>query len=387
MGLHAATLAIAALFASAMQAVAMLYVWYGQFRTRAVFEIFLGSAATAVGVALAFARPRLDPLITHVIANMLITGGQAYIAFGIGRFIDRRVPVSFLLGVPLVVGAVIAYYLYVDMRLDIRIAAYSLGIAASSGLIAALLLGTTKGLPRITHWPVGVLYLLQALLAIIRAVWVMNEHPSTDLFETNRLQVMWFSQAILFVNLTFLGLTMMITQRPRLELDRQVTFDLLTGALNRPGFEQAAEAEWSRSARHDLPLALLMIDLDRLKALSRTAGTTAGEALLKAFTEMCRGLLRREDLLCHYRAGEFLVLLPQTPIEAALQAAERIRRAAEGLTLDSGSDLIGTTVSIGVAANTPDRMDLKAVIAAADRALHRAKAAGLNRVEAEDSRA
>ncbi len=384
MGLHAGTLAIAALFASAMQAVAMLYVWFGQFRTRAVFEIFLGSAATAVGVALAFARPHLDPLITHPIANMLITGGQAYIAFGIGRFIARRVPASFVMGVPLLVGAVIAYYLYVDERLDIRIAAYSLGIAASSGLIAALLLGTTKGLPRITHWPVGVLYLLQAILAVVRAVWVLHEQPSTDLFETNRLQVMWFSQAILFVNLTFLGLAMMITQRPRLELDRQVSFDLLTGALNRDGFDRAAEAEWSRTTRHDLALSVLMLDLDRFKALIRTPGTEAGDAWLKAFADMARGLLRREDLLCHYRSGEFLILLPQTSIEQALQAAERIRRSTEGLSIAIGADQIGTTVSIGVAARTSDSMDLKAVIAAAERALHRAKAQGLNRVEAEE---
>jgi diguanylate cyclase (GGDEF)-like protein len=383
MGLHAGTLAIAALFATAMQAVAMLYVWFGQFRTRAVFEIFLGSAATAVGVALAFARPRLDPLVTHVIANMLITGGQAYIAFGIGRFVRWRVPAFFAFGVPIVVGAVIAYYFYIDERLDIRIAAYSLGIAASSGVIAAVLLFTTKGLPRITHWPVGVLYLLQAILAVVRAVWVMHEEPSTDLFETNRLQVMWFSQAILFVNLTFLGLTMMITQRPRLELDRQVSFDLLTGALNRDGFERAAEAEWSRTARHDLALSVLMLELDRFKALSRVSGTEAGDTWLKAFSEMTRGLLRREDLLCRYRAGEFLILLPQTTIEQALQAAERIRRATEGLSLAGDNERIATTVSIGVAAKTPDRMDLKALVAAADRALHRAKAAGLNRVEAE----
>lgn len=384
MGLNAGTLAIAALFATALQAVAMLYVWYGQFRTRAVLEIFLGSAATAVGVALAFARPNLDPLITHPIANMLITGGQAYIAFGIGRFIDRRIPVSFVLGVPIAVGAAIAYYLYIDVRLDIRIVVYSLGVAASSGLIAALLLGSSRGRIRITHWPVGVLYLLQALLAVFRAIWVMNEHPSTDLFENNRLQVIWFSQAILFVNLTFLGLTMMITQRPRLELDRQVSFDLLTGALNRAGFERAAEAEWSRATRHDLPLSVLMLGLDRIKAMNRASGTEAGDAWLKAFADMTRRLLRREDLLCRYRDGDFLILLPQTTFEQALQAAERIRRVTEGLSLAGEYGQIGTTASIGVAAKTADRMDLKAVIGAADRALHRAKAAGRNRVESED---
>jgi diguanylate cyclase (GGDEF)-like protein len=387
MGLHAATLALAAIVAAALQAVAMFYIWFAQFRDRAVVELGIGSAVTALGVALAFSRPHLNPLMTHVVANMLITGGQAYIAFAVGRFVGKRVPPLLVLAVPVAVGAAIAYYLYVETRLDVRIAAYSLGVAVASGVTAALLLvGIPRGPLRLTHWPVGLLYLLQALLAIMRTVWVMTDNPGQELFENDRLQVMWFSQAIIFVNLTFLGLTLMITQRPRLDLDRQVNYDLLTGALNRPGFDRAAEAEWSRTIRHDLALSLLILDLDRFKALNSTLGSDASDAWLKAFATMVLGLLRREDLLCRFRSEEFLILLPQTPFEAALQAAERIRRATEGLRLNHGRAEVRTTVSVGVAARTADRLDLKSIIAAADRALHRAKAAGRNRVEADEGR-
>lgn len=162
-----------------------------------------------------------------------------------------------------------------------------------------------------------------------------------------------------------------------------MSFDLLTGALNRAGFDRAAEAEWSRATRHDLPLSVLMLGLDRIKAMNRAGGIEAGDAWLKAFADMTRGLLRREDLLCRYRGGDFLILLPQTTFEQTLQAAERIRRATEGLSLAGEYGQIGTTVSIGVAARTSDRMDPKAVIGSADRALHHARAAGRNRVELE----
>ncbi len=386
MGLQADTLAVAALFAIVLQVLALLYVWYGHFRERAVVELVVGSAITAVGAVLAFARPGLHPIFTHISANALVIGGQAYIAFGVGRFLSIRVPPAFVAALPIAIGSAIAYFLYVDPRPDIRVAAYSLGIAVSSGLTGAMLLVVPKGRVRITHWPVGFLYLLQALLAVGRALWaLLVDQPSHDLLESNRLQVAWLSQVVIFVNLTYLGLALMITQRPRLDLDRQVSFDLLTGALNRAGFERAAEAEWSRTVRHDLPLSVLMLTLDRFKVLNRTSGTDAGEAWLKAFADMAHGLLRREDLLCRYRGGEFLILLPQTGIEQGLQAAERIRRATEGLRVETENDEIGTTVSIGIAARTAERPDLKALIDAADRALNRAKAAGRNRVEPDEA--
>jgi diguanylate cyclase (GGDEF)-like protein len=371
---------------AALQALAFAYVWFGHFRERAVAELFLGSAATVLGVALAYSRPHLDPILTHVLANMLITGGQTLHAFAIGRFIGRPLPGAVVVAIPVAVGIAIAYFLYVQPRLDIRIAVYSLGVAAASGITAALLLGTTpRGPLRNTHWPVGALFLLQGVLAVVRTAWVLVDTPSQDLFENARLQVMWFSQAIILINLSTLGLCLMITQRPRLDLDRQVNYDLLTGALNRPGFERVSDAEWSRSTRHDIHLSLLMLDLDRFKAFNSSFGGEVGDAWLKAFSEMARGLLRREDLLCRFRDDEFVILLPQTPFEAGLQAAERIRRATEGLRVLRRGTEVGTTVSIGVAARTAARLDLKAVMAAAERALHRAKAAGRNRVEADEA--
>ena len=91
----------------------------------------------------------------------------------------------------------------------------------------------------------------------------------------------------------------------------------------------------------------------------------------------------RAEILERLKGDEkFLLLLPQTGIEAATQTAERIRQTVEKLRLYRNDVDIASTVSIGVAARSDEHRDLKSVISAADRALYRAKIAGRNRVDA-----
>lgn len=124
-----------------------------------------------------------------------------------------------------------------------------------------------------------------------------------------------------------------------------------------------------------------MLDLDGFKALNDTHGHDAGDLWLSTFADLCHGLFRREDLLCRYGGEEFVALLPQTPIEPAVQAAERVRRAVAGMRMTHRGSAITATVSIGVATRGPASGDLKSLIAAADRALYRAKAGDRNRIE------
>ncbi len=349
--LHVPTLVAAAIVATILQAVAIAYVWYVQFRDRAVAELAVGTIATAVGAILALSRPALHPIVTHIIANMLIVGGRTFATFALGRFIGRRVSPAFVVGVPIMVGILISTFHYIEDRQDIRIAVYAVGIALATGTAAAMLLDVPSGPLRITHWPLGGLYLLQA---------------------------------VIFVNAAFIGMVLVITQRPRPELDWQASYDLLAGALSRNAFERAADAEWSRAVRHDLPVSVLILDLDRFKTLNDTHGHKAGDAWLRLFAETVHGQLRLEDLFCRYGGEEFVVLLPQTGIESAGQAAERIRRAVEGLRLNHEGAEVTSTVSVGVTDRSGGHPDLKSAIASADRALYRAKAAGRNRVQTTD---
>jgi diguanylate cyclase (GGDEF)-like protein len=381
MSLDPRTLAAAAAIATIVQVVAMFYVWRIQFRDRAVAELTLAALLVVCAAGLALSRPLLPPILTHVLSVAGLIAGHALGVLAIRRFVGRRTPPWFVIGLPAVCGVLVAWFLFVDPRLDIRIAVYTLAASTTSALIAWSLLDVPPGPLRATHWPVGFLHLASASLGIIRFFVVLAHESQEDVFAPSLLSSLWFLQALVVVNLTFTGVILMITQRLRLELDRQASYDTLTSALNRRAFERLAEAEWSRAGRHGHALSILALDLDRFKQLNDGHGHEAGDTWLRAFTGLVQGLLRREDVLCRQGGDEFLVLLPQTALDAARQAAERIRRGADGLRISHNGAELAATVSIGVATHPGSASTLQATIAAADQALYLAKANGRNRVE------
>jgi diguanylate cyclase (GGDEF)-like protein len=381
MPLHAPTLAIAAIAAMLLQAIGMFYVWYAQFRSREVAQIAIGSALTALGVVLALARPHLHALVTHVLANLLMIGGQMLISFAVARFVGKRVPLLLVFAVPAVAALLIAVFTFVEPRLYLRIATYSGSMSVAAGIMATALLDVPRGPLRLTHWPLGMVALAQALLTAGRTFYVLISQPQYEqLFESAPLQTLWFTQAIIFVDLTLVGLALMITQRPRLELNRHLTHDRLTGALNRRAFDRLASSQWSRSVRKDEPLSILVFVLDGYDALSDIHGHGVGDLCLKTVADQCRSLFRREDLLRRSGRNEFTMLLPRTAIESAIQQAERLRRATAELTVALGAASIGMTISVGIAVRAGAHRDLEATVTAAAGALHRARSAGTNRI-------
>jgi len=379
------TLVVAAIVANVLQAVAMGYVWYAQFRQREVARLAVGSALIAVGAALATTRPQIHPLLSHVGAITAIIAGQMIITEAIGRLVGWRLPRRLVVAVPAAVAILNAFFLFVEPRFEARIAVYSVAVAGASAISAAMLFSVPRGPLRATHWPLATVMALQAAFSAARAILVLVDPPSEELFEPTMLKTVWFIQSVVVINLIFVGLILIITQRPRLELDRQATFDSLTASLNRRAFDRLAETEWSRAVRHDLPLSVLVLDLDRFKALNDAHGHHAGDLWLATFAELCRHMLRREDLLCRSGGEEFIALLPQTGLERAVVAAERLRRAVEEIRVSHNGVDIAATVSIGVATRDDTTPDLVSTIAAADRALYRAKAAGRNRVAVDEA--
>jgi diguanylate cyclase (GGDEF)-like protein len=341
----------------------------------------LGFALIALGTGLITLRPVLPIFLTVVLGNTAVLAGQALNALAICEFVGRRLSIFFPAWIAAISLVAMSVFTFVAPDLGTRIVFTSIMIPVSllPGMLA--LLTAPPGPSRRTYWPVAGLYAFHSLFAGARGVATLTGGTASDLFSSSVVTSLWFLESFAALNLISLGLILMISQRLQLELDRQASYDGLTGTLNRRAFERVAEAEWSRAVRHDLPLAVLVLDLDRFKSLNDSFGHDAGDVWLKTFAEMSQGLLRREDLLCRYGGEEFLALLPQTSMDAARQAAERIRRGVEGMRLSHNGAELASTVSIGIAIRDASATSLKAVIAAADRALYRAKAAGRNRVE------
>ncbi len=165
------------------------------------------------------------------------------------------------------------------------------------------------------------------------------------------------------------------------EAQRLAITDDLTGLNNRRHLLQLAEHEFERSQRYQRPLSAIMLDLDHFKNINDTYGHPIGDQALRALAHSCRHHLRSVDILGRYGGEEFLALLPETGCEAAVEAAERIRKQVESQVLSSERGPVYFTISLGVAtAENYAGFSLENLIKNADDALYEAKRTGRNRV-------
>jgi diguanylate cyclase (GGDEF)-like protein len=164
------------------------------------------------------------------------------------------------------------------------------------------------------------------------------------------------------------------------ELHLRASHDELTGALSRRTLMENAMREFELARRNDMPLSLLLLDLDHFKRINDQHGHQVGDAVLQQAAARMRDCLRTVDLLGRYGGEEFMIVLPNSDLAAARQVAERLR-AALAQPLSIGSVSVALSVSIGVAQETGHTLDLQHLIQLADAALLRAKTGGRNRVE------
>ncbi|MDQ2911110.1 MAG: GGDEF domain-containing protein, partial [Actinomycetota bacterium] len=166
------------------------------------------------------------------------------------------------------------------------------------------------------------------------------------------------------------------------QLQEEARVDPKTGLFNARHFAVALNEELIRAERFERPLSLVMADLDLLRDINNTYGHLAGDAVLQGVAEVFRAQLRHYDVPARFGGEEFAILLPETPPEQAFEIAERIRRAVAGHSFDveTSSEPIRATISIGVAGFPRDGTDANELIHQADLAVYRAKLQGRNRV-------
>ena len=193
----------------------------------------------------------------------------------------------------------------------------------------------------------------------------------------------WF---VLLVS--FLSQHTAVDVRRMVLLEQENITDALTGIFNRRYLERHLTEEIAMSRRYNLPLSVLMIDIDRFKTINDTYGHLEGDLVLHRLAQLAAHTVRETDVVARYGGEEILVIAPNTMIKTAETLAERLRveiQAASLLSPDVQTDPPRkVTVSIGVAGFNQEMRGIRDLINRADEALYRAKGGGRNRVEVND---
>ena len=328
----------------------------------------------------------LDSLLPQwlvvVFGNGLLMAGCALFYFGSRRFLGLPTGWRPWAVVGLLAVLCHAFFLQVHPDYRLRVAVFTLTLALLLSIHVGLLLRRSSGFaPRFTA---GVLA-LQVLVLLFRGVstfWL--DSADTHRFAPSTAQSVYlaaYSLSVLFVSV---GVLLMASERLRAELEHLANHDGLTGALTRRALLDACTHEFGRWQRYGHGFALLMLDVDHFKQINDQHGHAAGDRVLVQVVASLGHALRTVDRLGRYGGEEFLVLLPETSVEGARLAAERMRLAVAGRAAAHG--LPACTISAGVASVQPGDTALDAVLARADAALYRAKRQGRNRVAVDGDR-
>lgn len=159
-------------------------------------------------------------------------------------------------------------------------------------------------------------------------------------------------------------------------LHEQATRDHLTGLFNRGYFEETLERELARATRNQTPVSLIMLDVDDFKQFNDNCGHVAGDTILRELGSLVRTHVRRGDVPCRYGGDEFIIVLPDSSVEAARErAALLVEESQNFMAKCDGHALPPVTISVGVAAYPENGFTSTALLKSADQALYQAKQA------------
>lgn len=323
------------------------------------------TAATLLGL-----RGLIGEFASIVLGNVLTILGSVLFYLGCRRFYGHASG-YWLWGAALLVdGLLLAWMTHVQPWPTGRMVVFTVMMLLVFGSNLHFMLH--RGGPRFPARMVITVLALQIAVLLLRLQAAISGQVSNQLLDPSLIQIVYLGSYALFVLLLSIGAVLLATDRLTRELEHLATHDALTKALNRRAILQYCAEEVDRCHRFGKGMAVMMLDLDHFKTVNDTQGHQHGDAVLEHFGNCVQDTLRRTDHLGRYGGEEFLVLLPETDLQAALQTAQRIHATlATGHALDC-------QLSIGISTWTGAQDTLDAILARADKALYQAKALGRN---------
>lgn len=320
-------------------------------------------------------RGAVHDFLSVALPNLLITTGTYLLLVGSQRFFGQRPRLRLHAVLIVLLNLVLIWFLLVTSIYQVRLVLVTLTLFYLFSSHAYLMFRHSQG--SFGSRFVITILVLATLSQVGRLVTALTLPISGGLIDVSPQNLIYITVYPFILLLLAIGLVLLATDRLRGELEHLATHDPLTNALTRRHMSQSLEQELERCRRHGRAMAILGLDLDHFKAINDAHGHQAGDQVLIRFVDRVNAQLRRGDQLSRYGGEEFVVLLPETSLAEALQVAERIRAACEDDPVKPNC-----TVSIGATACLPQTDTVDTLLARADAAMYRAKAAGRNRVEA-----
>ncbi|MEO7496299.1 MAG: GGDEF domain-containing protein [Massilia sp.] len=364
--LFAALLALVALHADTVKGA----------RQWAVGTLLLGVAYAAAGLLMS--SPPAGILVTLAVILAL---GLGLMYNGIEAFEDK--PCSYRLTIALAAWMALQTCWFTVVREDVqgRIAANWLVYSLVNLACARALFVRIAQPLRTAYWLAAASFLAIAAATMARAaVAIFSPANTVHLFATSTVNPsVFFVASLAQMSLSF-ALVLMINYRLANDLRQLASTDSLTGLLNRGSLENELSRLAARAERSGEALSVMMIDVDHVKHVNDRFGHPAGDEVLRRLAALMQSLIRRGDYLGRYGGEEFCIVLPGADADDAAALAERLRQRYADLRVKWEGAVLRGTVSIGIADAHACGAAVAPLMAAADRALYRAKEGGRNQV-------
>ncbi|MGA7178518.1 MAG: GGDEF domain-containing protein [Thiobacillaceae bacterium] len=169
-------------------------------------------------------------------------------------------------------------------------------------------------------------------------------------------------------------------EKLHLQLQEQVARDPLAGLYNWRYLTDTMERELARARREQIPVSVAILDLDHFKGINDTFGHECGDVVPKTMAVLLLSYVRANDIACRYGGEEFVLLMPSTPLNAAAERLEELRKAFEATLINYDGKTICATSSFGLASHPAHGDTGESVLRVADDMLYLSKRNGRNRV-------
>jgi len=343
---------------------------FGGLRLFGVANFCVAASTLLIGL-----RGQIPDAFSILGGNLLIV--VALIAYyeAVIRFRNRPTPPGWFWGVVLTVHAgVVGWFSMATPSLTGRVVWASLLLMIFAfAVVRALMRHQEKGLER-GYLFTAIPFMLMGLVALFRLVLTLTTPQPDDLMAMGTPHALTFLSTELAMIGSAFGFVWVASTRLRIELETQARIDPLTQVFNRLVLDEVLTRDLAFARRSGEPLAVLMADIDHFKELNDRFGHQAGDRALRGVAQTIKQHLRPYDVVIRYGGEEFLIVLPNTQGEQAVEVAEKLKEAVAQQV--QTADATPIRISMGVTTYDPAKDSWDTLIGRADAAMYGAKHKG-----------